>query len=99
MIKQNIYKILYIISLLLFFVFIIMLCIDYANYNPFETSAPFYAFVIVRLVEFVVPSILLLLIGKIIKKKYSIKGSWIKSWVFILKKKMQLIVLLYYILK
>ena len=48
MIKQNIYKILYIISLLLFFVFIIMLCIDYANYNPFETSAPFYAFVIVR---------------------------------------------------
>lgn len=79
MIKQNIYKILYIISLLLFFVFIIMICIDYANYNPFETSAPFYAFVIVRLVEFVVPSILLLLIGKIIKKKYSIKGSWIKS--------------------
>ena len=83
MIKQNIYKILYIVALLLFFVFIIMLCIDYANYNPFETSAPFYAFVIVRLVEFVVPSILLLLIGKIIKKKYSIKGSWIKSWVFL----------------
>lgn len=73
MIKQNIYKILYIISLLLFFVFIIMLCIYYANYNPFETSAPFYAFVIVRLVEFVVPSILLLLIGKIIKKKQIIK--------------------------
>lgn len=73
MIKQNIYKILYIISLLLFFVFIIILCVDYANYNPFETSAPFYAFVIIRLVEFVVPSILLLLIGKIIKKKYSIR--------------------------
>ena len=49
MIKQNVDKILYAISLLLFLVFIIMICIDYANYNPFETSAPFYAFIVIRL--------------------------------------------------
>ncbi len=67
--KQNIYKFLYIISLLLFLSFIIIICIDYYNYNPFETSAPFYAFIVFRIAEFIVPCILILIIGRIIKTK------------------------------
>ena len=75
MIKQNVDKILYAISLLLFLVFIIMICIDYANYNTIENSAPFNAFIVIRLIEFIIPCVLLFIIGKIVKKKIN-KNSW-----------------------
>ncbi len=67
--KENLYKILYIISIILLIVYIIILLLDYKNYNPYETSFPFYTTIIVRTVEFIVPSLLIFIVGVIIKKK------------------------------
>ena len=67
--KKSIYKFLYIISILLILVFTIILCSDYLKYNPYETSAPFYTFIIIRTAEFLIPSILIFFIAKIIKTK------------------------------
>lgn len=58
--KENIYKILYVISIILLSAFVIILGIDYFNYDKINNSAPFYAFILVRILEFVVPSIIYL---------------------------------------
>lgn len=68
--KENIYKFLYYVSIALIIAFIIIVGIDYFNYNEIENSAPFYAFVLVRLLEFILPSIIIFIIAKILKKKY-----------------------------
>ena len=67
--KEKIYKLFYIISILLSITFIIFLTIDYLNYNPITYSTPFYTFIIIRIIELLIPSIILFLIGKIIKNK------------------------------
>lgn len=67
--KENLYKVLYIISIILIVVFLIVLLFDYINYNPYETSFPLYSIAIVRIVEFVIPSIIIGILGSIIKKK------------------------------
>lgn len=69
--KEKIYKFLYVISIFLIIVFIIMLVIDYFNYNIINNSAPFYAFILVRILEFLIPSVIIFIIAKIVKKKYS----------------------------
>ncbi len=68
--KENIYKILYVVSILLIIAFAIMLIVDYYNYNTYLMSAPFYTFIIARAAEFIVPGLIVLVIGKVIKKKY-----------------------------
>lgn len=68
--KENIYKILYAISAILLIAFVIILGIDYFNYNEINNSAPFYAFILVRILEFVVPSIIIAIIAKVVKKKF-----------------------------
>ena len=60
---------LYFISILLVIGFFIILGIDYSKYNDSQ-SAPFYITVITRGVEFIFPSVILLIISKILKKKY-----------------------------
>ena len=60
---------LYFISILLVIGFFIILGIDYSKYNDSQ-SAPFYITVITRGVEFIFPSVILLIIAKILKKKY-----------------------------
>lgn len=67
--KDNIYKILYIVSVLLIVVFAIMIGIDYLNYNTYINSAPFYVRILERSIEFVIPSIIVFGIAMIIKKK------------------------------
>ncbi len=68
--KENIYKFLYIVSIFLIIGFAIRLGVDYSKYNTHSNSAPFYAFIIERVVEFIIPSIIVFIIGKVMKKKY-----------------------------
>lgn len=69
--KENIYKILYAISIILIIGFAIILGIDYSKYDNINNSATFYSFIIVRILEFIVPSIIVFIIGKALKNKYS----------------------------
>lgn len=66
-IKDNIRKFLLLASIILFVVFLIFIVFDFINYDSFENSAPFYTFLIVRTLEFLVPSVVLVIISKIIK--------------------------------
>lgn len=68
--KENIYKFLYLISILLIVGAIIRLFVDYNKYDNINNSAPFYILIIERIVEFILPSIILFIVGKIMKKKY-----------------------------
>ena len=66
--KENIYKFLYAVSIFLIIVFTIRLGVDYFKYNNLNNSAPFYTFIIIRMVEFIIPSIIVFIIGKVMKK-------------------------------
>ena len=69
--KENIYKFLYTVSLFLIIGFVIRLGVDYFKYDNTNNSAPFYTFVIERTIEFIVPSMIVFIIGKVMKRKYS----------------------------
>lgn len=68
--KENIFKYLYVISTLLIIGCFILIGIDWYNYGV-EDSAPFYVFILVRVIEFIIPSIIIAIIAKIMKKKYN----------------------------
>jgi len=68
--KESIYKFLYAISIVLIICFGITTGVDYLRYKSSWGSAPFYAYIIVRALEFVVPSILVFIVGVLCKKKY-----------------------------
>ncbi len=67
---KNVYKFLYILSIVLIICFVIIILIDYSNYDTFNNSVPFYACIIERGVEFIGPSIIIFIIGIFLKKKY-----------------------------
>ena len=69
--KENIHKFIYIVWIFLVIGFAIRLGVDYFKYDNTNNSAPFYAFIIERVVEFIVPSMVLFIVGKVMKKKYS----------------------------
>ena len=62
-------KIFYMLSALLFICFVVFIVVDYINYNSILTSFPFYTNIIVRSIEFILPSIICLLVGAILKKR------------------------------
>ncbi len=68
--KENIYKYLYAVSIFLIIGFAIRLGVDYFKYDEYSNSAPFYVFIIERVVEFIIPSIIVFIVAKIAKKKY-----------------------------
>lgn len=68
--KENIYKFLYTVSIFLIIGFTIRLSVDYFKYDDLNNSAPFYTFIIVRIIEFIIPSIIVFIVGKVMKKKY-----------------------------
>lgn len=68
--KENIYKFLYAVSIFLIIWFVIKLGIDYFEYDDITNSAPFYVFIIERVVEFIIPSIIVFIVGTMMKKKY-----------------------------
>lgn len=65
--RKNLRKFLYGISAMLLAAFLIGVVADYAAYRPAEDSAPFYAFVLARAVEFVLPSLILFIVARIKK--------------------------------
>ena len=67
--KINLYKILYVISILLLFIYVFILILDYINYNPTETSFPFYSTVSVRTIEFNIVSLIFVIFGIIMIKR------------------------------
>lgn len=71
--KQNIYKFLYAVSALLILGFAIHTIVDGCRYNSMLTSFPFYAFVLVHAIEYIVPSIIVFIVAIIVKKKFTNK--------------------------
>ena len=71
MTKKNIYKIFFAAAVLLLILFAVLLIIDAVNYNRTLTSAPFWIFVMARAVEFILPCIVVFIIGLILKRRYS----------------------------
>ena len=67
--KLNWIKICYGLSVLLVIGFIINTIIDYSRYNSTLNSAPFYLWIIVNAICFIVPAIIALVVGLVIKKK------------------------------
>jgi hypothetical protein len=65
--KSLIKKVLYIISIILIICFIVFTLIDYSKYNE-SYSAPFSAYIFIRCLEFILPSIIVFIIAKIIKQ-------------------------------
>ena len=72
--KSNIHKFLYVVAALLVLGFAIHTIVDACRYNSMLTSFPFYAFVIFHAIEYLVPSILVFLVGFLVKKKFSARG-------------------------
>ena len=68
--RENVYKILYGVSLLLAAGFCIRLGADYYRYNTEVTSAPFYVWVFERSIEFLLPGLLIFTAAKIVKRKF-----------------------------
>ena len=70
-IKKILSLIIFFISLLLILGFIVVLNLDWVTYYSSYSSAPFYTYVIVRGLEFLLPSMILIIIGIIllVKKK------------------------------
>lgn len=66
--KKIIVKVLYILSLLLVAAFAVVIIIDAISYNSMMTSAPFYVFVLVAAIEFLLPALLVFIVAKIIKR-------------------------------
>ena len=71
--KVNIYRFLYAVSALLVLGFAIHTIVDGCRYNSMLTSFPFYAFVLVRAIEYIVPSIIVFIVAIIVKKKFTNK--------------------------
>ena len=67
--KVNIYRFLYAVSALLVLGFAIHTIVDGCRYNSMLTSFPFYAFVIVHAVEYLLPSLIVFIAALIVKKE------------------------------
>lgn len=68
-------KILYAASIVLAAAFVISIIIDRYNYDNVLTSAPFYAAVLARTVEFLLPGVIALVAAIIINKKIKNNSS------------------------
>lgn len=72
--KINGVTVCYTLSALLCLGFIINTIIDYNRYNSTLNSAPFYLWIVVNMLCFIVPAIIVLIVGMIIKKKQKVTG-------------------------
>lgn len=69
--KANIHKFLFGISALLVLGFAIHTIVDACRYDSMLTSFPFYAFIIVHAVEYLVSALIVFVAGLICKKKFA----------------------------
>lgn len=65
--KKILPKMLRLISLILVILFAVLLIVDYFKVYPFG-SAPFYVYVLVRTIEFLVPSSICFIVSKLFEK-------------------------------
>lgn len=68
-IKKIISLVLFFVSLLLILGFIVILNLDWITYYSNYPSAPFYVYIIVRSLEFLLPSIILIIVGIVLLLK------------------------------
>ena len=67
--KSNLLKVLYCVFIVLVIAFIVFLGVDFYFYNPISTSAPVYAYLIIRGLEFLLPAVIILIVCEILKRK------------------------------
>lgn len=67
--KQKCVTFLYSMSIILVVGFLVSVCVDYFTYDSTYNSAPFYVFIIVRGIEFILPVLPILIVATILKKK------------------------------
>ena len=60
------------LSALLAFAFIISTMIDYSRYNRTLNSAPFYIWIVVNAIYFLLPAVIAFIIGVALKKKQQV---------------------------
>ena len=68
--KKNISTICKALSVVLIIAFIILSIIDYINYNPIVTSAPYYVNLIINALFLLIPAIIVYIIGIIVEKRH-----------------------------
>lgn len=67
--KTFLYKLFYIVSIVLAAVFCILVAVDSYKYHTTLNSAPFYIFVLARAVVFLAPALIAFIAGRIIHKR------------------------------
>lgn len=67
--KINGIKLCFFLSGLLFLLFFIDTAFDYVGYSATLNSAPFYVWIIMNVIYFIVPSIIALIVGLVLKKR------------------------------
>ena len=67
--KINGAKICNVFSIALLLGFVIKTIVDYFRYSTTLNSAPFYIWIIVNMVYFIIPAIIVFIVGIILKKK------------------------------
>lgn len=68
--KKNVHKLLYAVSVLLLLGFCIRVVADYLQYSSSLNSAPFYLWILARVIEFIVPGMIAFIAAGLVKKKY-----------------------------
>ena len=68
--KKKITTICKILSVVLVITFIVLNIIDYVNYNPMATSAPYYVNLLVNALFLLIPAVIVFIIGIIIEKRH-----------------------------
>jgi hypothetical protein len=66
--KKNIIKASYAVSAIMAAACVILICADWAWYDPIQNSAPFYVFAMVRCVEFLPLSAIALTVALVLRK-------------------------------
>lgn len=67
--KFNFTNLFNILSTILVVCFLVKTIIDYTQYSSTVNSAPFYIWILVNALYFIVPSIILFIVGIVIKKR------------------------------
>ena len=68
--KKNISTICKVLSVVLVITFIVLSIVDYVNYNPMVTSAPYYVNLLVNALFLLIPAVIVFIIGIIIEKRH-----------------------------
>ena len=68
--KKKIPTICKVLSVVLVITFIVLSIVDYVNYNPMVTSAPYYVNLLVNALFLLIPAVIVFIIGIIIEKRH-----------------------------